>query len=283
MKLKPWLLLSPVLFTACLHEKCQHDTPTESVKVSCVDVDGDGLGFPTACAEGDVDTCPNVFDRNNDPASCADDPLPVVDSDGDGVADGSDLCSGTVANAAVDTSGCADVQVDTDDDGICNPGAVSNGPAACKGSDNCPSDANKGQGDENDDGYGDACQTKEVVFALLRCAAATTDGGNTEIRIECNAIITNQDGSQIPGAIDNWTWDLFEMGLPTGLTVRTQQQANFFPAASLACTDGDGDVFSVQLTMDFDAPTSEIFYISNSGDDSLVQVYTGIKIPDGLC
>lgn len=42
----------------------------------------------------------------------------VADADGDGVADGSDLCPNTATGATVDVNGCSDAQKDTDGDGV---------------------------------------------------------------------------------------------------------------------------------------------------------------------
>jgi hypothetical protein len=75
-------------------------------------------------------------------------PLNVIsDSDADGVPDGSDACPGTTTGHTVDAVGCAQAQVDSDADTICNPGAPSGGPAPpCTGSDNCPLWPNPSQG-----------------------------------------------------------------------------------------------------------------------------------------
>ena len=64
--------------------------------------------------------------------------LRAVDADGDGVNDDEDLCPDTAPEAAVDAVGCSDAQVDGDGDGVCNDGAVSNGPSTCVGADACP-------------------------------------------------------------------------------------------------------------------------------------------------
>jgi hypothetical protein len=84
-------------------------------------------------------------------------PVGIIDADGDGVADGSDLCPGTAPAAAVDANGCSQAQVDADADGACDPGAPSGGPGPCTGSDNCPTTPNPGQGNVDGDALGDAC------------------------------------------------------------------------------------------------------------------------------
>jgi hypothetical protein len=80
-----------------------------------------------------------------------------ADSDGDNVIDAQDLCPGTPSGQQVDGNGCSNSQVDSDGDGVCNPGAPSGGPSGCTGADNCPSTPNAGQADADGDGVGDAC------------------------------------------------------------------------------------------------------------------------------
>ncbi len=80
----------------------------------------------------------------------------AADSDGDGVNDDDDLCPDTATGATVDANGCSDAQVDGDGDGVCDPGAPSDGPSACTGVDNCPVVTNPGQEDFDGDGLGDA-------------------------------------------------------------------------------------------------------------------------------
>ncbi len=59
------------------------------------------------------------------------------DSDGDGVPSAADLCP--VSAGTVDANGCADLEVDSDLDGVCNSATVpSRGPSSCSGADLCP-------------------------------------------------------------------------------------------------------------------------------------------------
>ncbi len=82
-----------------------------------------------------------------------------LDVDGDGVPDVDiDLCPDTAAGSVVDDVGCSDAQVDQDNDGICDPGAASDGPADCYlADDNCPESPNPAQEDFDGDLVGDAC------------------------------------------------------------------------------------------------------------------------------
>ena len=68
-----------------------------------------------------------------------------ADSDGDGITDPLDLCSGTPQGAIVDSEGCAESQKDPDNDGV------------FAANDNCPTVANPDQADNDQDGVGNVC------------------------------------------------------------------------------------------------------------------------------
>lgn len=116
------------------------------------------------------------------------------DADNDGVPDGEDLCPDTATGDTVDASGCSDAQVDSDGDGVCDPGAVSVGPAACAGSDNCPSDPNPLQVNTDGDADGDACDTDDDNDGdsdadELACGSDPLDAAET-----CANVDTDKDG-----------------------------------------------------------------------------------------
>ena len=95
----------------------------DNLPIGDTDADGyfDGSVFNALIAVDQPDS-----DGDGIPDPCDD------DDDNDGVLDISDLCPSTAPADPVDANGCSDAQVDADADGICDPGAPSNGPSACK-------------------------------------------------------------------------------------------------------------------------------------------------------
>jgi len=147
------------------------------------DLDGDGLiNAEDNCPE---DCNPGQEDADGDLVGdvCDD------DADGDGVPDdGIDFCLGTVFLDPVDSNGCSDAQVDSDNDSVCDPTAVSTGPSGCTGSDLCalttdgdPVDASgcsDAQVDSDNDGV---CDPTAVSAGPSECTgsdlcAGTADG-----------------------------------------------------------------------------------------------------------
>lgn len=135
---------------------------------------------------------------------------PNADADDDGVTNALDLCQGTAAGAAVDAVGCSDVQVDSDADGFCNPGAQSNGPSMCTGSDVFPDDPTEwsdldrdGIGDNSDpDRDGDGVDNDQDVFPDDRAESSDFDGDGIGDRRD-----PDRDGDGVHNAQDAFQYD----------------------------------------------------------------------------
>ena len=118
----------------------------------------------------------------------------TLDFDGDGVNDDDDLCPGTAAGEPVDNNGCSDAQVDGDGDGVCDPGAVSDGPSMCTGTDNCPTVSNPLQVDNDGDLIGDACDPDDDNDGV--------DDGDDNCPLTANADQTDTDSDGFGDACD---------------------------------------------------------------------------------
>ncbi|HET9477224.1 MAG TPA: hypothetical protein VFP63_07030 [Dehalococcoidia bacterium] len=155
----------------------------------------------------------NTNDAGNQPRNNAGQvgPVALIDADGDGVGDASDLCPGTAPAPPVDANGCSQAQVDSDADGACNPGAPSGGPGPCTGADNCPTTPNAGQGNVDGDALGDACDPDAdndgydniAESGAPLCSGAVNDdnGDDGLVNDGCPAVATAE--SACTGAVDD--------------------------------------------------------------------------------
>jgi hypothetical protein len=93
------------------------------------DVNGDTDGEDAKCSDRDGDEWPDILDNcpdieNSDQLDNDEDSLGAEcdrDDDGDGVPDANDeLCPDTPLNEEVDDAGCADSEVDSDGDAVCD-------------------------------------------------------------------------------------------------------------------------------------------------------------------
>jgi cysteine-rich repeat protein len=104
--------------------------------------------------------CTDPFASNYDPNAYDDDGSCVYpDADGDGVGDHDDVCPDTPQGSVVGWAGCTQEQIDPDGDGWCNFETPNQESSWCIGIDICPGVFDPAQGDADNDGLGDACDT----------------------------------------------------------------------------------------------------------------------------
>ena len=143
------------------------DSGTFVVSVSMVDLDMDGL---SDAYERDLGLDPTSNDSDGDSIADADeigdDLLAPPDSDRDGDIDALDEDSDDDGWTDAEEAGDDDIltaPVDTDDDGTADFRDIdSDDDTITDDVDNCPLIPNEDQADENDDGFGDACDTAEI-------------------------------------------------------------------------------------------------------------------------
>lgn len=172
-------------------------------------------------------------------AGCPLFPPPVVDTDGDGVADEDDNCPNT-ANAD---------QADNDNDGLGNvcdptPDGVTPPPSNDRdndgipnASDNCPDTANPDQADADNDGIGDVCDSTPTPPALTVDAGATqaATGGQT-------VVLTGLSGGGVPPV--TFAWELVSGGTAGNVTLTN---ANTQTASATFSSDASG-TFTFRVT-----------------------------------
>jgi outer membrane protein OmpA-like peptidoglycan-associated protein len=203
--------------------------------------DGDGSTVAGAgpCVGGDVvacdDNCPEAFNPDQQDADAdgkGDLCDTLVDSDGDGIANGQDNCL-LVANADqadYENDGHGDVcDDDDDDDGVADDGDLSDaiGDAPCKGGarvgcdDNCYGVPNTDQADNDSDGVGDVCDADddndEVPDDSDNCPfVANADQANLDATLAADKVTDATTGKVTVGdgqgdACDN-DWDNDSVG-----------------------------------------------------------------------
>jgi hypothetical protein len=163
-------------------DNCPNDANTNQENA-----DGDAQG--DAC-----DACPNSATGDTDGDGVCDN-LDLCtgvdstgDSDSDGICDDSDVCTGADSSGDSDSDGVCDdsdacpnsATGDTDGDGVCDnldlctgndTSGDSDSDGVCTDIDNCPNDANTNQLDSDSNGIGDVC---EPVAPPSTCTAGAT-------------------------------------------------------------------------------------------------------------
>ena len=158
-----------------------------------------------------------------------------ADSDGDGITDPLDLCSGTPQGATVDSEGCAESQKDPDNDGV------------FAANDNCPTVANPDQADNDQDGVGNVCDNCVDVNNPLQldldgdgygdsCDAFTLDASE-HADSDGDGIGNNADTDDDN---DNWS-DTIELACGTSPTDSADKPIDSDNDGDPDCLDPDDD------------------------------------------
>lgn len=187
----------------------------------CTDIDGDGFGdfgFLTLGKGCPPDNCPTL--ASADQTDSDGDGIGDVcdsDGDGDGVLDVDDECSGTPVGSVVDATGCRDIDIDNDLDGVCNFD-VRFATEWCSGSDRCEGTAagasfvndfgcSEVQVDQDRDGV---CDPKKEDFGAEVCTGidncptvSNPDQRNTDRDNSGDACDPDDDNDGVNDNIDN--------------------------------------------------------------------------------
>jgi len=172
--------------------------------------------YPAWFCDGPPDNEPECSTRR--PGDWPGEPIDG-DADGDGVADGDDLCP-NVFDPIRPIDGGA--QLDADEDGIgdaCDPDPIPadlDGDGELNDDDNCPYDANPGQDDADSDGKGDACDAcPDDANPDTPCAAVTgTTYTIPELRGDLDLL---GEAVSVEDVVITGLWDLgFSVQMPGG-------------------------------------------------------------------
>ncbi len=197
-------------------------------------------------------------------------PLPLVDTDGDGICDADDNCPQTANadQADADEDGVGDVcdncpntanegQSDDDADGVGN---------AC---DNCPNTANATQADQDEDGVGDACDNCPTIANADQTDSNDDGRGDAcDIVVDAGADKTASGGDAVTLSATRtngttpvtWAWELtteLEDGAVTPANADTQTATATFAddaegtfTFEVTVTDADGFTGSDQVDVE---------------------------------
>ena len=151
------------------------------------DITFEGKGEPGECSDLTVEIL-EFLDWEDQPISVTAQNGEICisqcdDADGDGVCDLDDDCPNTPNGQEVDVNGCAQAQVDQDKDSKCDPGKSS--PLWCTGSDNCPTVANPGQENHDDDPQADCVDPDDDNDGVTDAAEQACDSDPLDANSKC--------------------------------------------------------------------------------------------------